>query len=223
MSKLLQLMGATEELTTVLTPNEIITAVLLAMALSGIMFWTYRHIHMGMSYDSSFNIMLVMLAVITTILMLLIRSNIALSLGMLGSLGLVRFRTNVKDNRDIGFVFWSMAIGLAAASHTYFLGLLVSAILAGLLVFSNSKAVSASKMLLVIRGREIDPEFLESDIKAYSSNYNLRAQNLLEDSFEIVYEIKTDSLQQMRMSQIIKSYEGVDTVNILAPSAVMDV
>ncbi|MGI6578677.1 MAG: DUF4956 domain-containing protein [Saccharofermentanales bacterium] len=223
MNQLIQLSGIAEDLISAPTLVEVLLSVLLAIVLAGIMFLTYRFIHRGMSYDSSFNIMLAMLSIITTILMILIRTNVALSLGMLGSLSLVRFRTNVKDNRDIGFVFWSMSIGLAAASHAYFLGLLISVILAAILIISNTKAVNASNMLLVIRGTQIDPEFLESDIKAYSSTFNLRAQNLLENSFEIVYEIKTNSVQQMRLSQIIKSYDGVDTVNILAPSAVVDV
>lgn len=219
---LLDALNIGSELVTAPSVLEVIVSLLFAGGLASVMFMTYKQMHRELSYDSSFNVMLVMISIITTILILLIRSSVTMSLGMLGSLGLVRFRTNVKDNRDIGFVFWSMAIGLSAAAHAYFLGILVSLLLAGILVLSNNQAVSAQRMLLVVRGTQIDPENLESDMRAYTSLFNLRAQNLLEDSFEIVYEIKTDDIQQMRLSQIIKAYPGVDTVNILAPSAQMD-
>lgn len=203
------------------TTVEMVFSILFTTIFSVIMYLVFKHVHTKMNYDENFNLMLVMLAFITTILMMLIRTNVALSLGMLGSLSLVRFRTNIKDSRDIGFVFWAMTIGMASANQGYILGILLSVILGGILILANRKSVSSENILLIVRGRHLDMEDLAQDLEAYTDNYSLRAQNLMEDSFEIVYEIKSSAVQQSRLSHIVKGYEGVDTVNLLAPSAEM--
>lgn len=202
-----------------LTNAEVISAIIFALLQSAVMFITFKMIHEKISYDANFNIMLVMLALISTIIMLVIRGNVALSLGMLGSLSLVRFRTNIRDNRDIGFVFWSMFIGLVSANHEYFLGVVGSILLAALLVISNHAASSSQFMLLVIRGKYADLEQISAIVEKFSSSYNLKAQNLLDDSFELVFDFKAKPEGQEKITRIIKSYDGVDTVNILAPSA----
>ncbi|MBG9982733.1 DUF4956 domain-containing protein [Aerococcaceae bacterium DSM 111020] len=204
-----------------LSNAEVISSIVFSLILSVIMYLTFKKVHNKLAYDPNFNIMLVMLAVISTIIMLLIRGNVALSLGMLGSLSLVRFRTNIKDNRDIGFVFWAMFIGLVSASHEYFLGVLGSLILALLLIIADNRASSSQNMLLVIRGRYADIEAVDQTLYNHASSYNLKAQNLLDDSFELVYYFRAKPANQDKITTTIKGFEGVDTVNILAPSAEM--
>ena len=86
---------------------------------AAIMWGAYRLANGAESYQPQFAATLIALALISTILMDLIQSNLALSLGMLGSLSIVRFRINIKDPRDIGFIFWAMAIGIASATQSY--------------------------------------------------------------------------------------------------------
>lgn len=77
-------------------------------------------------------------AIMSTILMDLIQSNLALSLGMLGSLSIVRFRTNIKDPRDIGFIFWAMAIGIASATQSYLIGIIGSVVLGAVMIITKN-------------------------------------------------------------------------------------
>lgn len=204
-----------------LTYGDALASIIFAMILAGVMFFTFKKAHRKLDYDASFNVMLVMLALITTIIMIIVSGNVALSLGMVGSLSLVRFRTNIRDNRDIGFVFWSMLIGLAAANRAYFIGTLASLLLSLLLLYSSRQISMDGAMLLVIRGRDVDVEYMETILDEFTSTYNLKAHNLLHDSFELVYEIRSSSQEQTQLAQTIKDFEGVDTVNILAPSADM--
>lgn len=108
-----------------------------AILMAGVMTLTYKIAHTKNSYQPKFAAALVMMTFVSTILMDLIMSNLALSLGMLGSLSIVRFRTNIRDPRDIGFIIWSMAAGLTAATMSFTAGILGSVILAALMIITK--------------------------------------------------------------------------------------
>ena len=127
-----------------------------ALFLSVILWGAYRLANPSAAYRPRFAATLVALAFLSTILMDLIQSNLALSLGMLGSLSIVRFRTNIRDPRDIGFIFWSMAIGLAAATGSYLIGLSGSLVLGTLLVCTGRRNKVPDDMMLVVRGSSAD-------------------------------------------------------------------
>lgn len=203
------------------TWGAVLLSLVFTLVLSAIMFYTFKKVHSKMSYDENYNIMLVMLAIVSTILMQLIRTNVALSLGMLGSLSLVRFRTNIRDPRDIGFVFWAMGIGISSASQAYFIGLVGAALLSGLMIWSSSNNVSSDTMLLVIRGSKADSERITDTVVSFSNTSRVKAHNLMTDSFELVYEVKASGPQQVTLAEKLKDFDGVDTVNLLAPSAEM--
>ena len=121
-------------------PSGMMIWISLAVALlfAAILWGTYRLSNTKQSYQPKFAATLVALAIISTILMDLIQTNIALSLGMIGSLSIVRFRTNIRDPRDIGFIFWSMAIGIASATQSYLIGCIGSVVLAAVMLDRKS-------------------------------------------------------------------------------------
>ena len=189
--------------------------------LSAIMFFTFKKCHAKMNYDHKYNITLVMLAIVSTILMQLIKQNLALSLGMLGSLSLVRFRTNIKDPRDLGFVFWAMSIGIASSSEGWFIGIVGSILLSIFMIATGDSQTQSNAMLLVIRGNQANIPLIADIVFDTPGNSRLKAQNLLTYSFELVYEIKTKHEVEQQLAEQIMAVPGVDTVNILAPSAEM--
>jgi len=91
----------------------------LAFALGYFISYIYRLTHRGFSYNAAFNVTLVMVTVIVTVVMVSISSNIALSLGLIGSLSIIRFRTVLKDTTDMCYVFWTIAAGLTVGSHNF--------------------------------------------------------------------------------------------------------
>lgn len=194
----------------------ILISILAAFLFAGIMWITYRTIHDRKTYDCKFAVTLVVLALVSTILMDLIQSNLALSLGMLGSLSIVRFRTNIKDPRDIGFIFWSMAIGIAAATSSYAIGITGSAVISIVMIATKNKALDSDRMMLVVRGRNTDLDKLQDIVNNLSSNSSVRAKNILEESFEVVYEMEISEDEGNRVIGDIFELGGIDSVNLLA-------
>lgn len=200
-------------------PVTILISLAAALILSVILYGTYRLANTKESYQPQFAVTLVTMALISTVLMDLIQSNLALSLGMLGSLSIVRFRTNIKDTRDIGFIFWSMAIGLAAATQSYFIGAAGSLVLACVMIGTKKKTAKQAAMLMVIRGSHTNLDKVQELVKERTESVKVRAKNILSESFEIVYEVR---LQEEKGNQIIEEIfgmGGIDSVNLLAQNS----
>lgn len=198
-----------------LSVTDIFTSLAAALVLASVMWIVYRFVNTAAAYRPKFAVTLVMLAFISTILMDLIQSNLALSLGMLGSLSIVRFRTNISDPRDIGFIFWSMAIGVAAATQSYLIGGIGSAILAAVIVCTRKRSFSHTPMLLVIRGSRTDLEQIQTIVNRIPQNA-VKAKNILADSFELVYEVQIAENQSNQVIENIFELGGIDSVNLLA-------
>ena len=199
-------------------PGNILLSLLVTMLLSGILYATYKFSFTSLNYNKKFNITLMMISFISTILMDLIQSNLALSLGMLGSLSIVRFRTNIKDSRDIGFIFWSMAIGIASSTGNYFIGIIGSLIMAIFMITTSKTLKTGDSLLLVVRGQDADIKLIESIINESKGTNKIKAKNILSDSFELVYEIKVPENEDNKIINKLLTLNGIDGVNILAPN-----
>ena len=134
----------------------------MAFILSMVIFWTYKITFSGVMYNRKFNVSLVMLTLVTTMVMIVIGSDIALSLGMVGALSIVRFRTAIKDPRDTGYIFWCIAIGLSVGSQNYMIAIVGSLFLFIVLsMFSFSGIGKEERYILIIRGeREREEEIM---------------------------------------------------------------
>ena len=183
MARLMSNVG--HEMTTITLLKTLGFAAFLAMLL----FITYKIAHSRNTYQPKFAVTLVIMAFVSTILMDLIQSNLALSLGMLGSLSIVRFRTNIRDPRDIGFIIWAMAIGLTAATMSFIAGLLGSVILATLMIVTKKDDDLIDDKLLVVRGSVSDLDRIQLIVDGIGSS-KIKAKNILSDSFELVYEVR---------------------------------
>ena len=195
---------------------DIVLSLLVSFLFSFVMWLAYKISHDKKSYHPEFGVTLIVLALITTVLMDLIRSNLALSLGMLGSLSIVRFRTNVKDFRDIGFIFWAMAIGLASATQSYMIAIFGSLFLFVIMVCTKSRARCFEKMLLVIRGSHTDLDTIQSIVKTLPGMQKMKAKNILSDSFELVYEVELREKDSNYIINELFHLNGIDSVNVLA-------
>lgn len=191
----------------------VLCSLLVALLFSGIMILTYRLVNQIHSYDAKFAVTLLTLALISTILMDLIQSNLALSLGMLGSLSIVRFRTNIHDPRDIGFIFWAMAIGIAASTRSYVIGMTGCTVLMAVMLLSKKDAQDSP--LLVIRGSNTDLDRLQRLLVSLNQS-TIKAKNILTDSFEIVYEVRLPAAKENQLIENIFELGGIDSVNLLA-------
>lgn len=138
-------------------------ALALAFGIGMFIFLIYKKTFAGVMYSSSFGVTLVALTMISTLVILAVTSNVVLSLGMVGALSIVRFRTAIKEPLDIAFLFWSIAVGIVLAAGMIPLAVLGSVVIGiVLLVFANKKA-HLNPYIVVIRCENHDSEIAAMD------------------------------------------------------------
>ncbi|NLE06663.1 MAG: DUF4956 domain-containing protein, partial [Crenarchaeota archaeon] len=114
---------------TSLTLDRVLLALVVTFAISLFIFWVYKKTFSGVVYTRDFNVSIVLTALVVALVTLPISSNIALSLGMVGALSIIRFRTAIKDPKDIVFTFWGIAVGIICGAGLYMVAIVGSPII----------------------------------------------------------------------------------------------
>ena len=151
---------------------DMVLALVLAFGVGLFIFFVYKKTYAGVMYSSSFGVTLVALTMITTLVILAVTSNIVLSLGMVGALSIVRFRTAIKEPMDIAFLFWSIAVGIVLAAGLIPLAVFGTVIIGIiLLVFANQKDnTNPYIVVLALDGNDAEKaatEYLAQNTKKY--------------------------------------------------------
>ena len=198
---------------------DMLLALLLAFGIGLFIFLIYKKTFSGVMYSSSFAVTLVALTMITTLVILAVTSNVVLSLGMVGALSIVRFRTAIKEPLDIAFIFWSIAVGIVLAAGLIPLAV-IGSLLIGifLLVFVNQKP-HANPYIVVISCTDHESEtrakaFLEEQVKRVVVKSKTARKGVIELNLEVrMKDDNTDfinTLSEMEgvNSAVLVSYNG---------------
>ena len=152
-------------------------------------FLSYMLSHEGSIYSKKFNVSLVALTTITTAVMIVIGNNLALSLGMVGALSIVRFRTAIKDSRDTIYLFWAIVVGICCGGGDFLVAGVGSAF-TFLVFLVLGRIKNDDRLLLIIRTARVNEERVEALIfQYYSRKANLRVKNTTETAVEFIYEL----------------------------------
>lgn len=190
---------------------------IIGLILSAVIFMTYKITYSGVMYNRKFNVSLIMLTLITTMVMLVIGSNIALSLGMVGALSIVRFRTAIKDPRDTAYIFWAIVVGLCVGTQSYMIAAIGSLIICIVMaVFSFGKIGDDNRFLLIIRGDITKEEEIVKCVFSEFKNGQLRAKNSNNKNLEIIYQIKLKKNNDRDIVKKLYKIDGINTVNIVS-------
>ena len=223
MSKTLyEILQSSENLTT----GDIILRILLSVVFAVMIYISYEITHTGSIYSKKFNITLVTLTVLTTMVMTVIGNNVALSLGMVGALSIIRFRTSIKDSRDTVYIFWCIIIGICCGVGDFLVAGIGSAVVfIMLLIFGRVK--NENRLLLIIRADRSQETPIQKVLTAYFPKLPiLKAQNTTNDKIEMIYELNRhllDTAQKQAaddLSVTNRLYQlgGIDYVNIVSQS-----
>ena len=182
-----------------LSAEAIILRLCAAAVIAAFIFLSYRLSHDGSIYSSKFNISLVVLTLITTTVMIVIGNHIALSLGMVGALSIVRFRTAVKDSRDAVYIFWCITVGICCGAGDYVVASCGSALIfVVLLLFGRVK--NDNRILIIIRTARVNEEKVEALIFQYfAGKAQMRVKNTTETSVEFIYELTKKMLEKKKL------------------------
>lgn len=202
----------------------LVVSVSLAIILGIGIAFVYKYTHRGMNYERSFLTTLVLISPIVTMVMYFIQGNLVVSLGLVGSLSIIRFRTPIKDTRDMVFLFWTIAVGLGAGTYNWTVSIVSSIIIAIVVTFLFMIKYGTplhAEFVLVVTGK-IDgrSKELEEVIKRYAENAQVRSQDVQDEYWEVIFELKflknQENPSQSLLSEI-KQINGVEKVSLLAP------
>ena len=179
-----------------LSAETILLRLIVSAIIAAFLFLSYRLSHSGSIYSAKFNVSLVALTVITTTVMIVIGENIALSLGMVGALSIVRFRTAIKDSRDTIYIFWAIVVGICCGSGDYLVAAAGSTVIfVVLLLFGRIR--NDNRVLLILRTARANESKVESLIfRYYDRKAILRAKNTTDESAEYIYELSGKYLRR---------------------------
>lgn len=172
-----------------LTPQDIVLHILAATALGGVIYLSYFFTHAGGVYSKKFNVSLITLTILTATVMTVIGNNIALSLGMVGALSIVRFRTAIKDSRDTAYIFWTVIVGICCGVGDYMVAVVGSAVVFMVLLLLG-RVKNDNRILLIIRGAQNMERKIEAIVFDYfKAKAMLRVKNSDKESVELIFEM----------------------------------
>lgn len=169
-----------------------IAATLFVTALLALyIFAIYRLVTRKVFYSKNFNIALAALSLITAAIILAMQSNLVISLGMVGALSIVRFRTAIKDPMDLVFLFWSISIGIICGAGLYEVALVTSVAVTVFILVLDMIPVSRAPMMLVVNSSKMDDEQTVLDVVGkYAKSYKVKSRNLSKGRLDMVVELR---------------------------------
>ena len=194
-------------------------AILLAFGLGLFIFLVYKKTYQGVMYSSSFGVTLIALTMITTVVILAVTSNVVLSLGMVGALSIVRFRTAIKEPLDIAFLFWSIAVGIVLAAGMIPLAVIGSVIIGVILIVFVNRKSSCNPYIVVLQCVDHSSEMQAMDfLSKQVQRFTVKSKSAQKGTIELNLEIRLKSddtdfvntLSEMEgvCSAVLVSYNG---------------
>ena len=191
------------------------TAMLITCALALYIFVVYRVLTRKTFYSKNFNISLAGIALITAGIILTIQSSIVVSLGMVGALSIVRFRTAVKDPMDLMFLFWAIAVGIICGVGMAEIAIILSIILTVGILVLNHLPVAKAPLILVVNASDLDLESKIMDvIKTYTKHASVKSRNMTAASLDLIIELRTDA--GSKLVREVLNVGGVNSASLMS-------
>lgn len=195
---------------------DVTIAMLLAFSIGLFIFFVYKKTYSGVMYSASFGVSIMAMTLITTLIILAVTSNIVLSLGMVGALSIVRFRTAVKEPLDIAFLFWAISAGIVIGAGLIPLGI-IGSIFIGivLLLFVNRKS-SDTPYIVVLN---LENEQAESDcmaiLKSKTKKSLIKAKTVSKDGIELTVEVRLIDMSAKLLNELL-TINGVNNACLVS-------
>lgn len=206
-----------------LTVEEMIMHILMSVVLGFAIFISYKLSHTGTIYSKKFNTSLVILATLTGMVMTVIGNNIALSLGMVGALSIVRFRTAIKDSRDTVYIFWAIIVGICCGVGDYTVAT-IGSIAVFIITLILGRVKNDNRILLIVRASKVVERNIESTIFTYFDRKAiLKVKNTTQESVELIYELSSKTYEitnrkDKNITDLLYELGSVEYVNIVTQS-----
>ncbi len=202
-----------------LTIPEILLNLLIVLIVSLWVLLVYKWSYQSNVYNKSFAMSLPVSALVTSMVIMAVSSNVILSLGMVGALSIVRFRTAIKNPLDTIFMFWAIGIGITVGANTTILAIIGSLVIGGAILFVQALELFNSPYILIVRlEKEYDEEKILAEVETIYPKYQVRNKSIHKEDAEYTFELrgkkditsKVDGLKTQSgvVSVILLSYRG---------------
>ncbi len=195
--------------------KEIVAVFLITACLALYIFFVYRVVTRRTFYNKNFNIALAMLCMITAAIILTIQFSVVVSLGMVGALSIVRFRTAVKDPMDLVFLFWAISIGIICGAGLAEVAVILSLLVTAGILFLDRIPLVSVPLLLVVNADSADmDETLTEVVQQYCKYYKVKSRNISNDHLNMIIELRTR--QESGLLKAVNALEHIQSVSLLA-------
>lgn len=191
---------------------DMILGLLIAFGIGMFIYLIYRKAFRGVVYSYNYNVSFVLMTMITTLVIMTISTNIVLSLGMVGALSIVRFRTAVKDPLDIVYMFWAISAGIAIGAKLYPLAIGGSIIIGLVIIWLSKRKIREEAYLLIIRHNDDAATALRAELRKLSGK--LKSKTVRKGFTEVTYEVKLSD-DNTAFLQVIIELEGVSDASLV--------
>lgn len=198
-----------------LSPMQVVLTLLISLAVGVFVFFIYKKTFGGVLYSRNFNLSLIMLTMVTSLMLMLINNNLALSMGMVGALSIIRFRTAVKDPIDTVFMFWAVGEGIAIGTKFYDVAV-ISALVIGaiMVVLTLFKSKMTSPYLLIIHYHEGASQQVRQMVKQLPGA-KLKAKTAQRDGIELTMELRLKESETGFVEKFLR-VEGVYDATLIS-------
>lgn len=198
-----------------ISAGRVMAALTVTCGLAIYIFLVYRVMTRRSFYSKSFNVSLAAISVITAAIILAMQSNLVISLGMVGALSIIRFRTAVKDPMDLVFLFWSISVGIICGAGLYEVALLTSLVVTVLILVLENLPVSRAPMMLVVNLNSLEgEEELLDQVREYSRICKVKSRNISNGKMDLVIEVRAK--KEAKLSQAISELSQVEAVALIS-------
>lgn len=191
---------------------DMILGLLCSFAIGMFIYWIYRKTFRGVVYSYNYNVSFVLMSMLTALIIMTISTNIVLSLGMVGALSIVRFRTAVKDPLDIVYMFWALTAGIASGAKMYPLALGGSLVIGLVIIWMSKRKVTEQAYLMIVRHTEEATDALRVEMRKLNSK--LKSKTVRKGFTEITVEVMLRD-DNTAFVQTISELEGVSDVSLI--------
>ena len=200
--------------------GEVLVAMLLSVVVGLFIFWIYKKTFTGVMYSSGMALTLIGLTMVTTLVIIAVTSNVVLSLGMVGALSIVRFRTAIKEPMEIVFLFWAIVAGIVIGAGLLPLAIIGSAIIGLILfLFANRKRVE-NAYILVLNCETEEAEAKAADVvKGITGKYRIKSKTVNAQGIEITTEMKLKD-EKMAFINRLNEIPGVTNATLVSYNGV---
>ena len=200
--------------TITMNPVQVILTLIVGLLVGLYVWFIYKKTFSGVMYSRTYGMTLVMMTIVTALMLMLINNSLTLSLGMVGALSIVRFRTAVKDPMDLAFLFWSISVGIICGATLYEVAveasILITLVMLGLHYVPNVKPA----LILLVNGTDAEvQEEVKQVLEENTSWYKIKSRNVSASGMDMIVELKTK--QEDALAQKILAVPGVENATLM--------